>query len=168
MAEKDNLPFPEIIGEGVTLFKEAVTKAKIKEFSKAAVAKINYGHGYPLDKYVAAKIGIEYFSILAKTLAPSAMEEAAKYDKDVEAKMYGCAFNISSVAQKFTYNHDDVWLSLKHRADEIKEEIKAREDLMKKARDFSGVVDEDGVEIPPAELVGGTSSSSLRVTIPTK
>jgi len=165
----DKLDFdyiPESFRDPDFLFKESVSKAKIKEFSDQAVAIAENGDVDALDAYIQAKIYSEYLKQVEKGLKPLAEEEAHKYGKG-ENVMYGCTFEQTTGATKYDYSHDEVWSWYKSEIDAWTAKLKEREDMMKKAMSFSGVVDDDGVEIPPAKAVGG-SAASIRVTIPSK
>lgn len=159
--------FPQIAGnDTATLFKEAVTKKRIAEFAEPIIEKAENGEIDALDAYVQVKIASEYISNLSKGLKPFAEDEADRYGKE-EATMYGCAIQQTSGSTKYDYSHDEVWSEIKAEIYALMAKLKEREDFMKKAMSFSGVVDEDGVEIPPAKAIGG-SAASIRVLIPSK
>lgn len=146
---------------------KSYTKAALQEHSQITINKVESGELDVLETYIEAKIAIEYLSNLVKGLKDGAYDEAAKYGNAEDSKMYGCKFECSNGATKYGYSHDPVWAELNAQKEAIAEKMKAREDLMKKAMSFSGVCDDNGEEIPPANVVGG-SSPSIRVTIPRK
>ena len=157
--------FPDVAGvQSVTLLKEAVSKDSIKAFSQGIIDKANDGEIDALDVYIQTKIMTEYAAQVGKGLKELAEVEAAKYGKD-DNNMYGCTVEQTSGATKYSYDHDEPWAEIQNEINLLVFKRKAREDLMKSAIKFSGVADEDGVEIPQAKVSGG-SAASLRVTIP--
>jgi hypothetical protein len=157
------VPFPEATG-GSSLIKESVTKESLKAHVDEVKTSIDEGVHDPLEVYMQAKIGSEFLSMVMKETKDYAIDEATKYGKD-ERKMYGCAFELSNGTTKYDFAHDDVWSDLNNQMKEIKEKMKAREELMKQALNFSGAADDNGEVVPPAKIVGG-SGEQIRITIP--
>jgi len=141
------------------------TKSSISEHSQLTIDKVEFGVIDALHTYVEAKIAAEYFNNIIKGLKESAFDEAEKYGKSSDNKIHGCSFECTSGITRYDYSHDDVWSNLNNEKLKITALMKAREDLMKKATSFSGVCDENGEEIPPAKVSGGTSSA-IKITIP--
>jgi hypothetical protein len=162
----DILPFPELASDSSSLLKEAVSKESLTESAEVVFKSVGEGEIDALDTYMKAKIGIEYLGIIMNGVKDEAITDSAKYGKD-ERLMYGCKFEVANGTTKYDYSHDTEWAALKEKMDALKEKMKAREDLMKKALSFAGVVDDDGVEIPPAKVVGG-SGEQLKISIPKK
>lgn len=162
----DILPFPELAGDSSSLLKEAVSKESLTDAAGQVFLSVKEGEIDALDTYMKAKIGAEYLGIIMNGVKDEAITDAGKYGKE-EMLMYGCKFEVANGTTKYDYSHDTEWAALQVKMDTLKVEMKAREDLMKKALSFSGVVDADGVEIPPANVVGG-SGEQLKISIPKK
>jgi len=141
------------------------TKTALKEHSQLTIDKVDYGVLDALSTYIEAKIAVEYLNNIISGLKTAAFDEAEKYGKADDNNIYGCKFECSSGITRYDYSHDEVWSNLNNEKLKITALMKAREDLMKKATSFSGVCDENGEEIPPAKVSGGTSSA-IKITIP--
>ena len=172
MAEND-VPFPEEEQVAVNVdmvtkhFGEAITKQAIKAKVKRDLQPLLDGDiGHPLNTYVHAKVLQEYLGEVMKVAKELAMDEAASHGKG-GGSVNGVKFEVAGVATRYSFDHDETWCELKDKEDEIAELRKKREDLMKKAMDFSGVVDDDGVVIPPAKYKSG-GGDTIKVSIPTK
>ena len=121
MSNKE-MPFPEVLSDNGLIFKELVTKTKLKEFAETIITSAKEGQIDALDRYIAAKIGLEYLNTIIKGISSLAIDEAAKYEKE-EAKMYGCGFAVSNVPDKYSFDHDDTWNDLKAKMDDIKKQL---------------------------------------------
>ena len=130
------------------------TKTALKEHSQLTIDKVDYGVLDALSTYIEAKIAVEYLNNIISGLKTAD-----------DNNIYGCKFECSNGITKYDYSHDEVWSRLNAEKTITTALMKAREDLMKKANSFSGVCDENGEEIPPAKVSGGTSSS-IKITIP--
>lgn len=168
----NNLPFPEeeeneSPGTELGLFSGEITKGAISERAKEFFElNIETGEQDPLDTYIKAKAASEYFSEVQKLVKPEAEKEAAKYSKG-ENFLHGVEFEMASQATRYSYDHDETWNEINDKIKDLEKKRKKREDQMKKAMEFGGVFDEEGVEVPAAKYKSG-GGESIRITIPKK
>jgi len=162
-------PFPEqkpVIDVSVvtSMFGDQITKQSIKDVAINVIKPLISGDiGNCLQTYIHAKVLSEYISEIVDRVKPLALDEANNYPKG--DTMNNVGFSVVTSAKRYTYDHDKVWSDLNDKLTEIKAKMKDREDLMKKAIDFGGAADDDGVEIPPAKLKSG-GTESIKITIP--
>ena len=147
------------------VFGDEITKSIIKNNAKEVVKNlIEAGEHEPLRLYLSCKVFNDYLSELLSGLKEEATDGAGKYGKGGD-KYLGVAFEVANLPTQYTYSHDEVWMELSDRVKEATDKRKKREDLMRKAMDFSGVADDDGCEIPPARIKSG-GGETIKVTIP--
>ena len=168
----EDLPFPEDDSNNSVLkiqnmLGDNVTKMKIKyvadELSRGLAEA---GDTDLLRYYIKIKAMKEVLTEIESRLKPHATEEANKYGRE-GGKIMGIKFENSTSATKYSYEHDLEWKELKAILEDTKAIMKKREDLMKQAIKFTGVFDDDGVEIEQAKVVGG-GGSIVKVTIPSE
>lgn len=173
--EDKSLPFPEdkilfpdeskypLVVQNV--FGTEITKSSLKNKAKEIVANLlDAGEDDPLRLYVSCKVLSEYLSELLSGLKEEATEGAGKHGKGGDTYL-GIKFEVANMPTQYDYSHDEVWQEFSDKVKEATDLRKKREDLMRKALDFSGVVDDDGVEIPTAKIKSG-GGEVIKVTIP--
>lgn len=166
----DDLPFPE---EGILkglisvsdVFGDSVTKTAIKNKAAEMIEEmLDRGEKDPLTSYVELKILSEFLNSAMDKLKRAAEAEAGKYS-DGENTIHNVKFEKATSPTKYSYEHDFVWSELNKELSELKEKMKSRQEKMKTAMKFSGVFDEDGVEVEAAKITGG-GEETLKITIP--
>jgi len=166
---ENDMPFPESETKIIipNLFDSKVTKERIEVLVSTFVQKFTDGQESALPVYLKTKTIAEYIGGVVEQLAPMALNEVEKLHPQ-EREMFGIPFTVADGGQKkYSYAHDPVWRNLHAAMECAKVALSDREELMVKAMDFKDAVDDDGVVIPPAELVSA-GKTSLRVTIPKK
>ena len=151
---KANLP--------ATLDLSACTKKNIDHIAQTIITGIKDGYLDPVEEYSKAKA----INDLSKSVMDGTKENVVKAmagAKNYEHK--GIAFQVKNGAKEYDFSDNPEWVKLSDQKDAIEEKMKIMQDLMKKAMDFHGVVDENGVVMPPAKISGG-KADSLTVTIP--
>jgi hypothetical protein len=162
------VPFPEEEESSLQLGSlpaGGLTKTMLSNKAKEVVDFIiDGGEKDALEQYIIAKAGIELLTDISKRLKTEAETELYKHDKS-KAKIRGVGAEIASVPTTYSYDHDKIWNDISDKIKELTVKKKDREDLMKQAMKFSGVFDDQGVEVEAAKIKGG-GGETIRISIP--
>jgi hypothetical protein len=163
MKETD-VPFPEA-EEAVQSVQEKLdlTKTNILNAAhKRAGLIIDGGNVNPLEAYIRAKAMLEYCKGFILKMSEAATEEANKYDKKEGKKLLGVSFAIASTGKKYDFSKDSEWTNLQESLEQIKEEVKSREEFLKTLKKEMAEVD-GGDVIYPAQLISA-GKDTLKIT----
>jgi hypothetical protein len=143
-----------------------INKAALGSVSGAVVERVENGDEDALEVYIKAKAIQEVAGNIIKAVKEQATDEAEKYGKG-DSKMLGCEFIVKNGATRYSFDHDETWVELTRKIDELAKLRKAREKDMIEATKYAELTDKDGEVIPPAEITNG-GGTMLTVTIPKK
>jgi uncharacterized protein YjgD (DUF1641 family) len=140
-----------------------INKTSLASMAGDVVHRVLEGNDDPLEVYIKAKALEEVVKNVLAGVKDLAIDEAEKYDKD--SGMLGVTFGTKSTPKRYSFDHNPEWVDLNEQLSSIKSAMKEIETKMIKAMEFSGVVDEDGVVIEPAKIVGG-GDTTIQIRIP--
>jgi len=141
-----------------------LTKKTIAEaVKKTADGILEDGKENPLTSYVKIKAMELYLKDLIKLLQPAALTEASKYQKG-EQFILGVDFIIAGSGKKLDFSKDSEWNDLNESLDQIKDQVKEREGLLKNISGKNALVDKETGEVlePPTVLSEG--ADQLKIT----
>jgi hypothetical protein len=134
-----------------------LTKEEIYSLANSIVIKVMDGDLNGLETHIKAKAIVQTFQKVADETQGYAIDEAEKYGK--EGKVLGVNFKMSSTGDRFDYEADPEYASLK-------EALKKREDLLKlAAKNALQMTDEETGEVIPKVPLKTPSKTTLTVTI---
>ncbi len=162
----EDLPFPEagLQIEAIQQQKKELTKKTIAEsVKKTADSILNEGKEDPLTSYIKIKAMELYLKDLIKLLQPDATEKASNYGKG-EQSILGVDFAIAGSGKKYDFSKDTEWNDLNESIDQLKDQIKEREGLLKSISGKNALVDKETGEVlePPTVLSEG--ADQLKIT----
>jgi hypothetical protein len=140
-----------------------INKTSLASMAGDVVHRVLEGNEDPLEVYIKAKALEEVVKNILAGVKDLAIDEATKYDK--EEGMLGVTFGTKSTPKRYSFHHNEEWVKLNDQLVSIKLAMKDIETKMIKAMEFSGVVDEDGVVIEPAKVIGG-GDTTIQIRIP--
>lgn len=150
---------------GLSLSIIVPSKAEIAVTIDGIVKNIRKEDEDYLGRYIQTKALEEVVKGVLEAIKKDAEEEAEKLGKD--AKYMGAAVSVKNLANKYGYDHNETWVTLKDQEKQIKEAIKKVEEQMVLAMKYSEIVDDEGTVITPAVLkeAGG---STIAITLSKK
>jgi DNA-binding protein YbaB len=140
-----------------------ISKTSLGNMAGEVVYSVLEGNEDPLEIYIKAKALEQVAKDILSGVKDLAVDEAEKYEKD--SALLGVSFGTKSTPKRYSFDHNPEWARLSEQLSSIKLAMKDIEDKMIKAMEFSGVVDEDGVVIEPAKIVGG-GDTTIQIRIP--
>lgn len=141
-----------------------INKAALGNVSGAVVERVMSGDEDPLETYVKAKAIQEVAGNIINELKSVATDEADKYGKE-GSSILGCNFVVKNGVTRYSFEHDEMWKTLKEQRDEISKLMKDREKKMIEATKYSELRDELDEVIPPAEIISN-GGQVLTISIP--
>lgn len=140
-----------------------ISKTSLGNMAGEVVYSVLEGNENPLEIYIKAKALEQVSKDILSGVKSLAVDEAYKYDK--ESSLLGVKFGTKNTPTRYSFDHNPEWAELNEQLKLVKDAMKEIEGKMIKAMEFSGVVDNDGVVIEPAKVVGG-GDTTIQVTIP--
>lgn len=135
---------------------ETVSKKDIENLATSIIVDIEDGNKDPLKIHIQAKALIDVFSQIAERSLSAAMSEAYKHS-DKSFEFIGAKVEFKSTGDRFDYEKDDEYRKLK-------EQLKAREDLLKQACKSSATLVIDD-EVIPKVPIKSPSKQTLAISI---
>ncbi len=162
----EDLLFPEagLQIDSIQKSNKDLTKKTIAEaVKKTADSILEDGKENPLTSYVKIKAMELYLKDLIKLLQPAALEEASGYAKG-EQSILGVDFAIASSGKEYDFSKDIAWNDLNESIEQIKEQIKERQEILKSISVGKVLVDEDSGEVTKAAVIVSEGTDQLKIT----
>lgn len=157
--------FKEQETDGMLVHLGSINKTSLEVLADEITLSVDEGEKSGLEVLIQAK-GLEELSkMIQSKVKDVAMSEAEDYGSG-ESRIRGVGFTIKNLPNKLDFSGDEVWCSISNKIEELKAQLKSREEDMKNAMKYGGL-STDGGYIPAAKVkeFGG---QTIQITIPKK